>query len=85
MKTTNNVKTYKARIRKAWAINMIAYFVAAALYTIGAIWAVETFDIYWGFTLLGPVAGFILAAPILLRQDNIIRHFERMIKKEKAQ
>ena len=76
-------KNAKKEIRKAWAISIISYFIAGLIYLVAAVWAVETFNIYWGFILLAPLAGFIIASPLLIREENIIQHFERVLKKEK--
>lgn len=77
-------KNYNAIIIRTWIISFIGYFISSAIYLFGSWYCVEHFDLYWGFMLLAPLAGFIIGAPVILRQENIRQHFERKLEKEKA-
>ena len=80
MKKNANVKK---EIYKAWVVSIVSYFVASSLYLIAIIAMIEKLGLYWGFIIITPLVGFILAAPILIREENIIQHFEKLLKKEK--
>lgn len=77
-------KNYSAIIIRTWIISMVSYFIGSSIWFAGAYWMAETFGLYWGFMLLAPLMGFLIAAPIILRQENIRRHFECKLEKEKA-
>lgn len=77
-------KNYNGVIVRTWIISIISYFIGGAIYLAGSWYLVENFNLYWGVMLLAPLMGFIISAPILLRQENIRHHFERKLEKEKA-
>ena len=79
-------KNYNANaiIIRSWIISFISYFIGGAIYLFASWYCVENFHLYWGLMLLAPLMGFIISAPILLRQENIRHHFERKLEKEKA-
>ena len=78
------MKKYNAIIIRTWIISIVSYFAGGAIWLGASYWMVETFNLYWGFMLLAPMMGFIIAAPIIIRQENIRKHFERKLEKEKV-
>ena len=81
MKTRTEIKeamkSHKRAIRKATAFQMIAYFIAAVVYSVVCV----AINAYIGWFLMNWLFAFIIAAPILLREENIIKHHKRAINK----
>lgn len=77
-------KNYNSIIVRTWVVSMISYFIGCAIWFGASYWMAKSFGLYWGFMLLAPLMGFIIASPIILRQENIRKHFERKLEKEKA-
>ena len=75
-------KNYEKKIRNAWIISFVSYFIGCLIYSLIAMLLINVSGLYWGLILLAPLVGFIIAAPIIIREENIIRHFERKLKEE---
>ena len=75
-------KNYEKKIRNAWIISFVSYFIGCLIYSLIAMLLINIGGLYWGLILLAPLVGFIIAAPIIIREENIIRHFERKLKEE---
>lgn len=75
-------KNYEKKIRNAWIISFVSYFIGCLIYSLIAMLLINTGGLYWGLILLAPLVGFIIAAPIIIREENIIRYFERKLKEE---
>lgn len=77
MKKTTN---YKAKIATANLIAFVAYIIAALL----IMFVLIALKANLGMIFIGSIfGGFILACPILLREENISKHFERKLREEK--
>lgn len=76
MKKTTELKT---RIAIRWTLSMVEWMAATILVTI----TMMHFGVSLGWILIMPVLiGMILVAPLLCRNDDIIRHYERILKRK---
>ena len=76
-KINKEIRTHKVAIRKATAIQIVTYFMAAFIYSMICV----ALHAYIGFILINWLAGFIIAAPILIREENIIKHHHKIIER----
>lgn len=76
-KINKEIRIHKVAIRKATAIQIVTYFMAAFIYSMICV----ALHAYIGFILINWLAGFIIAAPILIREENIIKHHHRIIER----
>ena len=76
-KINKEIRIHKVAIRKATAIQIFAYFMAAFIYSMICV----ALHAYIGFILINWLAGFIIAAPILIREENIIKHHHKIIER----
>lgn len=71
------IRTHKVAIRKATAIQIFAYFMAAFIYSMVCI----ALQASIGWILMNWLFGFIIGAPVIIRQENIIKHHHKIIER----
>lgn len=78
MKKTTELKI---RIAGRWITSMVEWMVASILVTLIMI----HFNVSLGWILIMPILiGMILVAPLLCRNDDIIRHYEKILKRKEG-
>ncbi len=78
MKKTTELKI---RIAGRWIASMIELVIATVLVTI----TMMHFDVSLGWLLIMPVPiGLFIASPFLCKNDDIIRHYEIILKRKEG-
>ena len=76
MKKTTELKV---RIAGRWIASMVEWAIATMLVVV----TMMHFDVSLGWLLIMPVPiGMFIASPFLARNDEIIRHYERILKRK---
>lgn len=71
---------YKWRIIKAELISALTWFIGTTI----SLFVLLHFGLDIMGAMIAPMIGVFITYPVLSRQDNIILHFERLLKKERA-
>lgn len=78
MKKTTELKT---RIAIRWALSMLEWMATSILVTL----IMMHFGASLGWILIMPVLiGMILVAPLLCRNDEIIHHYEKILRRKEG-